>query len=124
MTNPPIVVHNPKKGEIWRVSFNPSKGAEIRKTRPAVVVNEDKIGNLRLRIAVPITGWNDKYKSIVWMVYLEKSPLSNLEKISAGDTSQVKSLSVDRFIDKVGSVSPEELEEIIAGIALCVGYNP
>ncbi|MBW1766947.1 MAG: type II toxin-antitoxin system PemK/MazF family toxin [Deltaproteobacteria bacterium] len=124
MTNPHVVVHDPKKGEIWKVRFNPSKGAEITKTRPAVVVNEDKIGHLRLRIVVPVTAWQDRYKRIVWMVHLDKSPQSNLDKISAADTSQVKSVSVDRFARKVGTITLNELEEILAGISLCIGYNP
>lgn len=124
MTNPPVVVHDPKKGEIWIVRFKPSVGAEIRKTRRAVVVNDDKIGNLRLRIVVPVTGWNERYKSIVWQVYLAKNRQNNLDKTSSADTSQVKSISVDRFVEKVGSITSREMDEILAGIALCIGYNP
>jgi len=124
MTNPPVVVHDPKKGEIWKVRFDPSKGAEIKKARPAVVVNEDKIGDLMLRIVVPVTGWRDKYKSIVWMVHLDKSPQSNLDKTSAADASQVKSVSVSRFVKRVGTITLDELEEVLAGISLCIGYNP
>ena len=120
----PIVVHNPQKGEIWMVRFKPSTGAEIKKTRPAVVVNEDKIGNLRLRIVVPVTEWDERYDSIVWMVLLNKTSQSNLKKVSAADTSQVKSVSVDRFMEKVGTITSAELEEVIAGIMLCIGYNP
>ena len=35
---------NPKRGEIYLVSFDPTVGAEIQKTRPAVIVQND-IGN-------------------------------------------------------------------------------
>ena len=41
--------------EIWWVTFNPSVGAEINKKRPAIIVNDDAIGILPLRIIVPIT---------------------------------------------------------------------
>jgi mRNA interferase MazF len=34
---PPIV----KRGEIWQVNFNPAKGSEIQKQRPAVVISSD-----------------------------------------------------------------------------------
>ena len=37
----------PIRGEIWEVNFNPSVGAEIQKTRPAVVMNVPEIGRLR-----------------------------------------------------------------------------
>ena len=47
-------VPTPKRGEVWLVRFDPSAGAEIRKVRPAVVVNLDAIGHLLLRIVVPV----------------------------------------------------------------------
>ena len=31
----------PKRGEVWLVSFDPTLGAEIRKTRPALVLQND-----------------------------------------------------------------------------------
>jgi mRNA interferase MazF len=45
------------KGEIWLVNLDPTIGDEIRKLRPAVVVNCDALGVLALRVVVPITGW-------------------------------------------------------------------
>lgn len=44
----------PTRGEIWRVDLEPTRGDEIRKTRPAVVVSTDTVGKLRLRIIVPV----------------------------------------------------------------------
>ncbi|WP_414618186.1 type II toxin-antitoxin system PemK/MazF family toxin [Dyadobacter sp. 32] len=37
-------------------------GAEIRKIRPAIIVNDDNLGKLPLKIIVPITDWKDHYK--------------------------------------------------------------
>ena len=34
----------PRRGEIWLVEFDPSRGHEIKKTRPAVIIQND-IGN-------------------------------------------------------------------------------
>jgi len=31
----------PLRGEVWRVEFNPTKGDEIQKLRPAVVISID-----------------------------------------------------------------------------------
>ncbi len=38
------------------------------------------------------------------------------------DSFQVKSLSTNRFIRKIGLVTTEELEEIVAGVALCIAF--
>lgn len=50
-----------RKGEIWLINLDPTVGAEIRKTRPAVIVSEDAIGLLPLRVIVPLTDWKDRY---------------------------------------------------------------
>ena len=48
---------NPRRGEIWLVDLNPTRGAEFRKTRPVVVVSSDEIGVLPIRLVAPITEW-------------------------------------------------------------------
>lgn len=44
-----------KQGEIWLVSLDPTIGSEIRKTRPAIIVNDNTLGKLPLKIIVPLT---------------------------------------------------------------------
>jgi mRNA interferase MazF len=51
------IARAPKRSEVWLVNFDPSVGAEIRKTRPAVVTNIAGIGRLPLQIVVPLTDW-------------------------------------------------------------------
>lgn len=46
-----------KRGEIWQVNLDPTIGAEIQKLRPAIIVNDDSIGILPLRVIIPITDW-------------------------------------------------------------------
>ena len=38
-----------KRGEVWQINLDPTVGSEIRKTRPAVIVNDDAVGVLPLR---------------------------------------------------------------------------
>ena len=35
-----------KRGEVWRINLDPTIGAEIKKSRPCVIVNHDAIGIL------------------------------------------------------------------------------
>lgn len=44
-----------KQNEIWLINLEPTIGAEIRKTRPAVIINDDALGKLPLKIIVPVT---------------------------------------------------------------------
>lgn len=57
-----------KQGEVYLINLDPTIGAEIKKTRPAIIVNDDALGKLPLRVIVPLTDWKDKYKVAPWMV--------------------------------------------------------
>jgi len=50
-----------KRGEIWTVDFDPTKGAEIKKQRSALVISSDALGKLPLKVVVPITEWNPAF---------------------------------------------------------------
>jgi mRNA interferase MazF len=44
-----------QRGEVWLINLDPTIGAELRKTRPAIIVNDDAIGILPLKVIVPVT---------------------------------------------------------------------
>ena len=111
----------PQRGEVWIVRFDPSVGAEIRKLRPAVVANVDSIGKLPLRIVVPLTDWQPSFGLMPWFVLIPASPLTGLVKESGADAFQVKSLSVNRFVRRIGKLSDDRIDDIASAIALCVG---
>lgn len=48
-----------QRGEIWLLNLSPTLGAEMQKTRPAVIVNDDDVGILALRVIVPVSDWKD-----------------------------------------------------------------
>lgn len=51
-----------KQGEIWLINLDPTIGAEIKKTRPAIIVNDNSLGKLPLKIIVPLTDWKERYR--------------------------------------------------------------
>lgn len=111
------------RGEVWKVDLDPTIGQEIKKTRPAVVVSSNSIGKLPLKIIVPITDWKPHYANYPWMVYLEPDRQNGLAKKSAADTFQVRSVDQARLVEKLGQLPAPVLEEITAGIAICVEYR-
>lgn len=115
-TNP-----TPIRGEVWRIRFDPAEGDEIKKVRTAVVVSENAVGRLRLKIVVPITGWNPRYANYPWFVFLTPTPTNGLSKDSGADAFQVKSVSETRFLDRLGELTPGQLDDIANAIAICVG---
>lgn len=101
-----------KQGEIWLINLDPTIGAEIKKTRPAIVVNDNSLGKLPLKIIVPLTDWKERYEIAPWMVYLKPDTINNISRESAADCFQIRSISEERFIRKIGRISSSNLEEI------------
>lgn len=98
--------------EVWSVSLDPSMGAEIRKTRPAIIVSADTIGVLPLKVIVPVTDWKTHYATVPWLVRIEPDTTNGLSKLSAADTFQVRSVSQQRLAKRIGIVSESTMERI------------
>lgn len=105
------------QGEIWLINLDPAIGAEIRKTRPAVIVNRDSLGKLPLKIIVPLTEWKDKYSIAPWMVRIDPDDLNGLSKASSADCFQVRSLSQERLVKKLGNISETHINQIKSALA-------
>lgn len=75
-----------KRGEVWDVDLDPTTGAEIRKTRPCVIVSRDSMARLPLHIVVPLTEWDDHFMRAAWHVQVQPTMGNGLQKISSADT--------------------------------------
>lgn len=106
-----------KQNEIWLINLDPTVGAEIQKTRPAVIVNDNSLGILPLKIIVPITDWKEKYESAPWMVKIEPNQFNCLNKLSSADCFQIRSLSQERFVRKIGILKESEMSNIRYGLS-------
>lgn len=112
----------PKRGEIWLVSFDPTLGAEMKKTRPAVVLSSDAVGRLPIKLVAPITDWKDHYASNIWHVRIHPDAINGLAKVSAVDALQLRGMDRQRFIRQLGQVSPATLEGIVLAVAAVIEY--
>ncbi len=72
-----------KQGEIWLINLDPTFGAEIKKTRPGIIVNNDTLGKLPLKIIVPLTDWKDRYEIAPWMIRIYPDAINYLSKFPA-----------------------------------------
>ena len=106
-----------QRGEVWLINLDPTVGAEIRKTRPAIIVNDDLLGKLPLKIIVPLTDWKDRYAIVPWMVKIIPNKENNLTKISSADCFQVRSISEQRFVKRIGKIENNILDEIKEALA-------
>ena len=110
-----------RKGEIWLINLDPTIGAEIRKTRPAVIVSEDAMGILPLRVIVPLTDWKEHYTVAPWMILIVPDAQNGLSKPSAADAFQIRSVSQQRFVKPVGSLSDDQVRQILKAVQIVIG---
>lgn len=113
-----------RRGEVWLINLDPTIGAEIKKTRPTVIVNDDAIGILPLKVIVPITDWKDRYTVAPWLVRLEPNAENGLDKPSAADAFQVRSVAQERFVRRLGKLSDAAMQEITKALAIVLNIEP
>ena len=113
----------PQRGEVWVVNLDPTIGAEIKKSRPAVVVSSDAVGKLPIKLIAPITDWKAHYANNLWHVRMEPDGSNGLTKLSAVDALQLRGVDIRRLSKKTGRVSSMVMQEIAAAIALVIEYQ-
>lgn len=108
----------PSRGEVWLVNLNPVKGHE-QAGRPALVISVDIFnqGPAELTIVLPITAQD---KHIPLHVPLEP-PEGGLQKTSYVKCEDIRSISTERLVARLGTVTPAKLTLIEDRIRILLG---
>jgi mRNA interferase MazF len=109
------------QGDIWLVNLDPTLGAEMNKTRPALIINDNELGKLPLKVIVPITGWKEHYSIAPWMIKIEPNQKNGLSKKSSIDCFQIRSVSQQRLVEKIGEITSDEISKVHEGIIRILG---
>ncbi|ELY48898.1 type II toxin-antitoxin system PemK/MazF family toxin [Natronolimnohabitans innermongolicus] len=110
-----------RRGDIVIVRLDPAEGHEIKKTRPAVVVQND-VGNKNASttIVAPATG---TYRGYPFEVPVEAAD-SPFEKDSSVRLDQIRVVSIEKRIHSVlGSLDAETIEAVDEALKLSLGLD-
>jgi len=101
------------RGAIWWADRNPVRGREQAGVRPVLIISHD-IFNQRSGtvIALAITS---QPPSAGFPLTMEITS-ATLPKRSWVKMSQIRTLSVERLSNRLGQITPEELDEVIEGL--------
>lgn len=101
---------NPRRGEVWLVDFGDPIGREQSGRRPAVVVSSDLLNDSRAGVVVmiPVT---TTYRDLPSHVEIDRGS-SGLDEISYAKCEDVKSISAQRLIGRLGTVNGEAIFQI------------
>jgi mRNA interferase MazF len=106
-----------RRGEIHVAALDPVLGREIAKTRPVVVVSNDKNNRFSGTVTVlPITSRNLE-KTYPFEVFLPEG-IGNLPKDSKVKADQIRTIDKGRLVARVGRLGSEEILQIEDAIKL------
>lgn len=110
-----------RRGDVVVVRLDPAEGHEMKKTRPAVVVQND-VGNRNssTTIVAPATG---TYRGYPFEVLVEADD-SPFEEDSSVRLDQIRVVSIDRRIQSVvGRLDDATMADIDDALALSLGLD-
>jgi mRNA interferase MazF len=104
-----------RRGEIWQVDFDPARGSEAGKRRPAVIVSNDRANATAVRLGrgvvtvVPVT--SNTATAYPFQVLLPAAT-TGLAVDSKAQAEQIRSVATQRLRRRIGRVSPVELAKL------------
>ncbi len=105
----------PRRGEVWLVSFDPSIGGEIRKTRPAVVISNDTANAFLNRIqVVPVS-------SQIAHLYPAEAYITVAGERRKAMADQIATASKQRLLRRLGALRPDDLAAVVRAVCVQLG---
>lgn len=110
----------PKRGEFYLVSFDPSVGAEIKKIRPALILQND-IAN-RFSPTVIVAAATSRFEEPLYPTeILIKKSEGGLSQDSVILLNQIKTIDKTRLIKHLGKIKSETMERVNRALEISLG---
>jgi len=110
----------PRRGEIYLVNFDPTVGSEIRKTRPALVL-QNNIANRHSPITIVAAISSKSDDALYPTEVLIASPEGGLRVDSVALLNQIRSIDRQRLTKRLGTVRPATMERIERAMQISLG---
>lgn len=101
-----VARRSPARGDVYLIQLDPTRGSEIRKTRPCLVVSPDELNaHLRTVIVAPMTTGGHPYPFRVACRFEKKQGHVVLD--------QLRTVDSERLVKRLGTLSPATLETVL-----------
>lgn len=107
----------PKRGEVFWVSFDPSVGGEVQRTRPAIILSNDAANAVLNRLIVlPLSSKTDRLYPGEVLIQINK-------RMSKAMSDQLMTISKLRLQKRITEVSEEEMTNVEKAVLLQLGIR-
>lgn len=97
----------PHRGDIYLVQLDPTRGSEIRKTRPCLIVSPDELNDhLQTVVVAPMTTGGHEYP---WRIQCHFQSRAGFVAID-----QLRTIGTERLVKRLGSLAPSHLAAVLA----------
>lgn len=97
---------SPRRGEVYLISLDPTKGSEIRKTRPCVIISPDELNeHLSTFIVAPMTTGGHPYPFRIPCRFQRKDGFIVLD--------QLRTVDRHRLVRRLGKVTASTLKKVL-----------
>ena len=118
-TRKAVGVH-PRRGEVYLVAFDPTLGAEIRKTRPALVVQND-VANRHSPISI-VAAITSRFQEPLYPTeVLIRAREGGLGEDSVVLLNQIRSIDKQRLIRRLGKITLESIHKVDRALLISLG---
>jgi mRNA interferase MazF len=101
-----VASQNVERFDVFLVSLDPTKGSEIKKTRPCLIISPDEMNrHIRTVIIAPLTSTIKNYPTRVTTTFDGKKGQVVLD--------QIRTIDKQRLIKKLGAISPADSEKVL-----------
>ena len=111
----------PRRGEIYLVEFDPARGHEIQKTRPAIIIQND-LGNRYSPVTI-VAAVTSKLSGTPYPVEVVVSPTkgNGLSMRSAIELSQIRSVDRERLVRRLGTLDAATMRKVDEALKISLG---
>jgi len=103
-----VAVTRPRfaRGDVHLMGLDPTKGSDIRKTRPCLIVSPDELNrHLRTLIIAPLTTGGQAYP---WRVPCRFQSRSGFVAVD-----QLRTVDVERLVKRLGKLAPATISDVL-----------
>lgn len=110
----------PTRGDIYLVNFDPTIGSEIKKTRPALIL-QNNVAN-RFSPVTIVAALSSQFDEPVYPTeVLIKPPEGGLPKPSVVLLNQIRTIDKRRLMTKLGSLRGETMNNVDRAMRISLG---
>jgi len=96
----------PRRGDVYLISLDPTRGSEIRKTRPCVVISPDELNDhLGTFLVAPMTTGGHHYPFRI--------PCRFQDRVGHVVVDQLRAIDYARMVRRLGSLPTDTMDEVL-----------